>query len=303
MRNLIFTKVSTMNQEATISEAIPTQLKNSLTITLIVSVLTTALVGSGVLAYEKHQQSLAAQDLQVQIDALNHQISVAKITTATSSTPDPTNDWKTYLDSTYNLSFKYPSTWGLANGQVLTEGSGGWWEQGQTEIQFGTDQSSVTIDLTSFSTYDASVYDSTSSKADLQILKDTFAARKVISSNAPWLPLRNAQIAYHNTPHYIQSSDGKWRGEYYFAKITQEIIPTSPPYQLNEVLLVLTDGTKNVVQLEGKVANGGSTPLPTRTVEDTCYDSKNTIVSCSLVSLVQTDFTAYYQYFANTIHE
>lgn len=284
----------------------PATQRNNLSLITGIVVLVALLVGGGVYLYEKHQQTLGTQNLQAQLDSLTSQLAtkttptpVATASTAATPVPtaDPTTTWKTYSDTTYKVSFKYPTTWSVPTAQLLTQTADGpWWNQGQSEIDFN--EYAHVVSLSSFSTYEAATYTDPTPKANLQILKDIFAARKSTSNTPLWLPPSNAGIIYHGTKHYIESSDGKWRGEYYFAQIGQSYIDATPQ-PFTDMVMVLTDGQSTVVQLQGRTSGSG-TPA-TSSSSDTCYDSKNAVVTCSIYTPVQNDFTAAYQYFPNTL--
>jgi len=89
---------------------------------IVISVMATLAVAGGGTYYYMNQKATSEKDeLQSQIDELSSQLEdlQAKATTAASnesSTPAPnspttdeTSDWKTYTNSTYGFSFKYPS--------------------------------------------------------------------------------------------------------------------------------------------------------------------------------------------------
>ena len=55
---------------------------------------------------------------QKALDATNAKLKTATATTSTTKTIDATADWKTYTNSTYGFSFKYPSDWTLKTGSA-----------------------------------------------------------------------------------------------------------------------------------------------------------------------------------------
>ncbi|MCX6812044.1 MAG: PsbP-related protein [Candidatus Berkelbacteria bacterium] len=81
---------------------------------LIAVVLTIIIVGGGTYYYMQRKLTNDKNNLQSQIDSLNKQIKDLQTTSSTSSTSttattDPTAGWKTYTNSTYGFSFKYPA--------------------------------------------------------------------------------------------------------------------------------------------------------------------------------------------------
>jgi hypothetical protein len=93
---------------------------------MVLTVLVTALViGGGTYWYVNDKATTDKAALQTTIDGLNANVTalnkkVADLTPSTTTTPstptttDPTADWKTYANSTYSYSFKYPTNWEVA---------------------------------------------------------------------------------------------------------------------------------------------------------------------------------------------
>lgn len=87
---------------------------------VFISVVATIIViGGGVYYVMQRQIDSIRNDNLKQIDDLNKQIKTLKPTTSATTTPatttDETANWKTYSNSTYGFSFKYPATFTVAD--------------------------------------------------------------------------------------------------------------------------------------------------------------------------------------------
>ncbi|TSC92370.1 MAG: hypothetical protein CEN89_735 [Candidatus Berkelbacteria bacterium Licking1014_7] len=81
-----------------------------------IAVIVAIVFGGGAYAYVNNKATKEKDDLNAQITELQSQVSSAAIATTTpssttSATADATANWKTYTNSTYGFSFKYPSDW------------------------------------------------------------------------------------------------------------------------------------------------------------------------------------------------
>lgn len=91
--------------------------KHGATITVLASVLITAIVTSGsVYAYHEHELNKVRDNLQVQIDNLKTELAAAKIPSSTSGKVG----WKSYANKQYGFSFKYPQDWSLKQSGPVT---------------------------------------------------------------------------------------------------------------------------------------------------------------------------------------
>lgn len=79
--------------------------------------VTIIVVGGGVYYFMNRQATDDKAGLQTQIDSLNKQVTDLKTTTTSTATTtipvatDETASWKTYTNSTYGFSVKYPADW------------------------------------------------------------------------------------------------------------------------------------------------------------------------------------------------
>lgn len=90
----------------------------------ISAVLTAVIIGGGTYYFVNARATKDKDNLQAQITDLTKKVADAEksladaqattsasVTTAPVTTPDPTAGWKTYANSTYKFSYKYPSDW------------------------------------------------------------------------------------------------------------------------------------------------------------------------------------------------
>lgn len=162
---------------------------------------------------------------------------------------NPTTDWNTYTDTHYKISFKYPKTW-KAPIATFIDGSGGesMIPLSQQNVNFDQTPDATNhnvVDLTNFTDL-ASYYTASSlSQADssLQTLKNVYTTRSASAASKLTVIPVNAGVFAATAPTYIESTDGKWRGVYYFANIGQAFGTTL------YCVINMTDGTANVAQL------------------------------------------------------
>ncbi len=81
----------------------------------ITIIITAAIIGGGGYWYMNKKANDDKAKLQSQIDDLNKQVAELKATSSTSATTDETANWKTYTNSTYGFSFKYPANFTVAD--------------------------------------------------------------------------------------------------------------------------------------------------------------------------------------------
>ncbi|HLC44068.1 MAG TPA: PsbP-related protein [Patescibacteria group bacterium] len=93
---------------------------------LITIIITGGIVGSVTYYLVQKKATTDKNSLQSQIDDLNKKLaatnaaitaatSTTSTTSSTTATTDPTAEWKTYTNTTYRFSFKYPSTYYYAS--------------------------------------------------------------------------------------------------------------------------------------------------------------------------------------------
>ena len=170
-------------------------------------------------------------------DMQTHYFSAAKSTT---SFDKVTKDWKTYEDKTHGVSFKYPKDWTDAPKVNNYAGSEAMIDRASREIVFkdcAKDKLCASVSLSTYDTYKADFADS------LAALQAIYKNRKVSPTDNK-LSFPPLPIIAKSSAKYIETSDGKFRGLYYFANLGQE---TS--YNVYDVI-ILTDGTDKVVQIK-----------------------------------------------------
>jgi hypothetical protein len=166
-------------------------------------------------------------------------VSVVKSVVAT---PDPTTGWKTYTSSDFGLSFKYPNTWNDPTSTINKKEDEGLIPVDYTGLNFLKDG-----DTSGFRTAELSFvssYQGTSLAVNAQTLLDVYSSKDASGVGKLWLPSENAAIMAANTPKYIQTVDGKYRGVYYFATIGQDYSTSL------DLILIMTDGSNNIVQFQ-----------------------------------------------------
>jgi hypothetical protein len=199
---------------------------------VIITVLITAgLIGGGGYYYlnkkyndDKDALNKQISDLNDQIDALNNQSSSTPTTTTV--TTDPTSDWKTYTNSKYGISFKYPKTWSIEDDQYSAKNVDEMVPISQQNVNFDrgvkligeNTNKKVYVDLTSIADYSGVE----GTEEDISAIKSVYSSKAVGTALKLWLPPSNAGVMAGTTPSYIESSDKKYRGIVYFANIGQD---------------------------------------------------------------------------------
>lgn len=84
-------------------------------IILVTVIVAGGLAGGGTYGYLNNKANSDKKNIQTQIDYLNNQVIALN-----GQLSLVTTDWKTYTNTTYNFTFKYPSTWVLHEGAILT---------------------------------------------------------------------------------------------------------------------------------------------------------------------------------------
>jgi len=255
---------TTLDEKPVIEEPKPPKPKKSYT-GLIIVILLIVIVGLifFIFVYTKGNGGISELFKKKTATATTTQTTESSATKTTSKsltkTVDPYSGWKSYKSDKYALSFKYPSDWNDA-----TEGKNEDLEMipvDYTGISFG-DDSKYSVALSKTTDY------TDQSKDSVDLLKRIFDG----SSNEVttiWLPPGNAAIQAYVIPKYIETTDRKWRGIYYFANIGNGYSTAIT------ALAVLTDGNDNIVQLSLTGDSIKSSEYPCISGEQTdCSSSK-----------------------------
>jgi outer membrane murein-binding lipoprotein Lpp len=279
--------------------------KNRTLLTVGVAVVITALLSGGATYAVLHKKNTDSKaSLQTQIDTLQSQLNALKTTspspspTVATATPTPsatasptatatpaisTAGWKTYTDSTYALSFLYPPTWGTSSMQAITETKDSpWWEFTQHDISFPS-KTGILGYVSTFNSYRNSENATVALKDSITQLVSVYTSRSAASASAFWLPPDNASINFHTTPQYIESSNGKYRGVYYYAQIAQYAPATvGGANPLGELIAVLTDGSSKIFQIHDLTYNNYAAITDATGYQSVseCVNSKNVAATC-----------------------
>lgn len=89
---------------------------------IIIVIFIALLAGAGAYYYVDEQARLDKEDLNKQITDLNKQLSDLKASPSSSpsvsTTADPTANWKTYTNTVYDFSIKYPRDWKINSSMI-----------------------------------------------------------------------------------------------------------------------------------------------------------------------------------------
>jgi|GEM_PF-6569096 len=217
----------------------------------------------------------------------------ATSTPAPAPVADPTAKWLTNTNTTYHASIKYPQTWGAPAASTVTPGADSDpWAYQSDVLNFGN--TNKTITYSSFDSYRNSSNFTPLLDQEIHQLADVFTNQSASGVTSFWLPPSNAGIFYHTTPQYMASSDGKFRGTYYYAVIGQDYPPqVNGAYKLNDFVATLSDGTATIVQVE-QYASVATPDTATYQAID-CVDSSGTKTNCVVNDQLLTNFTNEYQ--------
>lgn len=165
---------------------------------------------------------------------------IQNIGSAKLASVDATKDWKTYEDKTYGISFKYPKDWTDSPKVNNYEGSEAMIDRASREIvfkDFDKDKLSATVSFSNYDTYKTDFSDS------ITALQAIYTNKKVSSTDNK-LSFPPLPIIAKSSAKYIETSDGKFRGLYYFANVGQDT--SSNVYDI----IILTDGQSKIVQIK-----------------------------------------------------
>jgi len=217
-------------------------------IVLITVIVTAGLVGGGVYYMMKKKSDSDTKSLNDRISALETQLNTASTkeavspaTADTAPTVDPTEGWKTLNITSRGVSFKYPSSIGTPKTEDYTASSEGptvdidSYEvtfEGNSALQIANAR------VVRFSDYakDAQF------KAKADAIKQIYTSKSATGGKKLFATFINAAFLAAGEPQYIQTTDGKYRGIYYFASIGQSYSTTI------DCIVLMTDGTDNVIQ-------------------------------------------------------
>ncbi len=97
-----------------------TQKGSSLVGVLVVIVVLAVLSGAGAYVYHRnHKQKVMASNNNHSTQATSNTSAKANGNSSTNTKTDPYAGWKTYSDTTYHYTFRYPSNWGLSSNANL----------------------------------------------------------------------------------------------------------------------------------------------------------------------------------------
>lgn len=262
-------------------------------------------------AHDQETQSLNEQvdQLESNITKLRNEAKTTELEPTSTTTPtitttpivDPTSDWKTYTDTHYKISFKYPKIW-----KTPTDGFN---EANSEDLMIPLSQQWINFDATATGRLDfvnttnytdlASYYSKSPASAtttSLDILKTVYKDKSATGSQKLTVIPINAGIMAANAPIYIQSTDAKWRGVYYFANIGQDYGTAL------DCMIVMTDGTSKVIQFHFMLPSDKSSQyIATIAQENSPYvQYVNNLTLTSDETLVQ-NFKNTYQYIAKSL--
>lgn len=151
---------------------------------------------------------------------------------------DPTAGWKTYSDSTYGLTFKYPADWTAPTYESVKANDSGMISVNYDYLDFkgsSTKYLIKSVEISKTTDYPTTL------QSKVNALLSVYNNKNLATASKLWLPGGNASIIAASAPTYLETSDGTFRGIYYFANIGQD-------YSTNlDCLVLITDGT-NIIQ-------------------------------------------------------
>lgn len=240
---------------------------NKLIIISLAGVLVAALAaGGGVYFYQKAKNDEAQKDLQAQINDLKSKVAdsgqvanptpTPTLAPTVTTTPNPTATWKIYASSTYNVSFKYPENLAAPRNSIETTETAPIGLAKAEIISFLDDKLSPSLMVSSSRVW---VEDYAPL---LKTLQQTYEKRSVTSNLAKDYPyIVNAANVASTTPQYIESSDGIYRGVYWYGYYGQDFDSSVKSLPLNNLNFVVTDNKNTVIQMHKGVAEANTTPV------------------------------------------
>ncbi|MCX6808785.1 MAG: hypothetical protein NTW50_03925, partial [Candidatus Berkelbacteria bacterium] len=221
--------------------------KSNIWIIVIAVVATAILVGGGTWYFLNKKATSDKKDLQAQIDALGGKTTVTTDdSTATTTTPsdtasDPTTSWKTLTDSHYSLSLKYPDSWPTTTTTYMTAAENDFLGVAASNANFVSSSMADKGKIRNVDISKLSDFTDTTTKAEATQMKTVYSSKSASGATGKiYLGAMNAAIAGATAPTYIETTDGKFRGIYYFASIGQDYSTTI------DCVIVMTDNTNSI---------------------------------------------------------
>jgi len=205
---------------------------------LIIVLAAAVLLGGGAIFWYYYK---VAPDMDIEVDIVSPIKVSKKATTTDSTTTNETKDWKTYTNDIYGVTFKYPKNWTTKTESVKSGDGPILVDYDIVSISTGDKKYYISeVDISKYSDYKkTSDYDY---EADVEKIKKVYSTKSLVGTEKLMLPPVNATVMASNTPNYIQTSDAKYRGIYYFANIGQDVST------MLDCVIILTDGTSNIIQ-------------------------------------------------------
>jgi hypothetical protein len=214
--------------------------------------------------------------------------------TTTAIAPNPTEGWKTYTDSTYHSSFKYPATWPNAQVEGVVGEPGTPTPVSYNSVVFGISDDAKyhirSVDLSNYTAYSGSgLEDSITKLQTLYTTKSATGAAKL------WLPPSAASIMAASAPQYLETADAKWRGLYYFANIGQAYSTTI------SCMVIMTDGSANIVQLHLSVDSDNAAQYAATLGQDESFQNYVKSLDLNSTETIVTEFKSIYKIIAQSL--
>ena len=175
----------------------------------------------------------------------------AKKVSPSPTTASVTADWQTYTDNDYKISFKYPKDWAKPDVSSISADNGlipisSKWLDFKASIK--DKNGFMSVSLSKYSDY------SSDYQSGINKIKAVFTNQSADGADKLWLPPEPAAIMAASKPQYIETSDKKFRGIYYFAAIGQD---TS---LMLDNIIIMTDGKDKLFQfhVHGESAKGNT---------------------------------------------
>lgn len=201
---------------------------------------------------------------------------------AVTITPTPESvvpsSWKSYSDSDYLVSFKYPETWQDPKIEINKKGEGILIDLDYKSLVFENKQdgSWKSIELSNFNTYQ----DNSNLKTKVEKLKTIYSSKVVDPKEWFWLPPSNAAVIATSKAQYIENNDSSFRGVYYYGYIGQgEVEPTSTVRKMFDLVMVLTDGKAKIFQINIRTSYNNLSAKNFQDLSDCNLDTGRTICS------------------------
>lgn len=214
--------------------------------------------------------------------------------TATTIAPNPTEGWKTYTDSTYHASFKYPATWPNAQVEGVVGEPGTPTPVSYNSVVFGISNDAKyhnrSVDLSNYTAYSGSGLESEVTK-----LKTVYTSKSAAGAAKLWLPPSAASIMAASTPQYLETADAKWRGLYYFANIGQAYSTTI------SCIVIMTDGSANIVQLHLSMDSDNAAQYTATLGQDESFQNYVKSLDLNSTETIVTEFKSIYKIIAQSL--